>query len=162
LNKGFLTTVWILTSSVLGNIITSFIYNEVKKRKAEEEAVNYAKKTGKPILNIGCRRRLFNAGVTVHCDIKPMHPNVLYCDAHNLKQFKDKTFSVALLSHVLEHLENPVKALQEAQRVADRVIIVTPKPWQLTNWLNMDHRWLIRHHKNYIEFIPLYRGKAII
>jgi len=38
--------------------------------------------------------------------------------------FEDKTFDVALLLTVLHHIEEPDKVLQEACRVADRVIII--------------------------------------
>jgi SAM-dependent methyltransferase len=37
--------------------------------------------------------------------------------------FAEKSFSVAILSHVIEHLENPVCAVPDAARVADYVMI---------------------------------------
>lgn len=40
--------------------------------------------------------------------------------------FADGTFSVAVLSHVLEHLDNPLAALREATRIARFVVVEVP------------------------------------
>jgi SAM-dependent methyltransferase len=40
--------------------------------------------------------------------------------------YKDREFDLAILSHVLEHVEHPRKLLQEASRVADYVFIEVP------------------------------------
>jgi SAM-dependent methyltransferase len=47
--------------------------------------------------------------------------------------FPDKSFSVAILSHVIEHLENPVCAVRDAARVADYVVIEVPTERVLSN-----------------------------
>jgi len=47
--------------------------------------------------------------------------------------FPDKSFSVAILSHVIEHLENPVCAVRDAARVADYVVIEVPTEKVLSN-----------------------------
>lgn len=46
-----------------------------------------------------------------------------------------KTFSVAVLSHVLEHLEAPARAAAEASRVAEFVVAEVPTEKVLTNWI---------------------------
>ena len=46
-------------------------------------------------------------------------------DAMNIP-YGDKSFDLAFLSHILEHLENPAGALREAERVARRVVIEVP------------------------------------
>jgi SAM-dependent methyltransferase len=49
--------------------------------------------------------------------------------------FARKSFSVAILSHVLEHLENPVCAVRDAARVADYVVIEVPTERVLSNMI---------------------------
>ena len=60
----------------------------------------------------------------------------------NTRQRRDKEFSLALLSHVLEQLDDPDKALAEAERVADNVIVVTPSPIFPQTWLYPEHKWV--------------------
>jgi SAM-dependent methyltransferase len=47
--------------------------------------------------------------------------------------FPEKSFSVAILSHVIEHLENPAAAVRGAARVADYVVIEVPTEIVLSN-----------------------------
>jgi SAM-dependent methyltransferase len=47
--------------------------------------------------------------------------------------FEDRAFSVAVLSHVIEHLENPFSAVREASRVAEFVVIEVPTEQVLSN-----------------------------
>ena len=47
----------------------------------------------------------------------------------------DKTYSVAILSHVLEHLDQPARAAEEASRVADFVVAEVPTEKVATNWI---------------------------
>lgn len=47
--------------------------------------------------------------------------------------FPEKSFSVAILSHVIEHLENPASAVREAARVALSVVIEVPIERVLSN-----------------------------
>lgn len=51
-------------------------------------------------------------------------PNFIRADAENLP-IADKTFDIACLNEVLEHIPNPVQALKEAARVAKSKIIIT-------------------------------------
>jgi len=52
------------------------------------------------------------------------HPNFVRADAHNLP-FKDKSFDIALLCEVLEHVRDPVQVLKEAKRVTKEKILIT-------------------------------------
>jgi len=115
-----------------------FIYHEVGRRQAEAEATKLAELSGKPILSIGAKCNPFG---DVRCDIEPKC-GAIYCDAEDLSQFGDKEFSVALLSHVVEHLDDPDKAIAEAERVADDVIVVTPSPIFPQTWLQPEHKWV--------------------
>lgn len=56
--------------------------------------------------------------------------NFLQMDAAHLG-FIDKSFDVAVLGEIIEHVPDPVKILREAIRVAKRVVITTPDP---ANW----------------------------
>ncbi|RLG82538.1 MAG: hypothetical protein DRO09_00140 [Thermoprotei archaeon] len=69
-------------------------------------------------------------------------------DAHHLP-FKDRSFTVAVLAEVLEHLVNPVLAFREALRVADRVVFTVPNEYRwnpaLRPFKKREHRrWFTR------------------
>lgn len=49
-----------------------------------------------------------------------------YVSSANSQPFPDGRFSVAVLSHVIEHLEDPASAVREAARVAEYVVIEVP------------------------------------
>ena len=72
------------------------------------------------ILDVGSKKQRYEGllGSSTYCcvDITPS-PNVDFvCDAHDLP-FADNSFDLVLLIEVLEHLENPQKALDEIYRV---------------------------------------------
>ena len=50
--------------------------------------------------------------------------------------FKDDEFDVAVMMEVLEHLPDPVRALEEAARVAKTIIITVPNEMAWTNGLS--------------------------
>jgi SAM-dependent methyltransferase len=60
-----------------------------------------------------------------------------------------KAFSVAILSHVLEHLDNPLQAVQEAGRVAEFVVVEVPTEEVFTNWIR--RRFLGRQYSSIKE-----------
>ena len=49
--------------------------------------------------------------------------------------FRDKAFDVAILSHVLEHLDDPAPALREASRVARFVVVEAPTEKVFSNFV---------------------------
>jgi SAM-dependent methyltransferase len=49
--------------------------------------------------------------------------------------FRDTAFSVAILSHVIEHLADPVSAVREASRVAEIVVIEIPTERVASNFV---------------------------
>ena len=59
--------------------------------------------------------------------------NEAYVGSADSLPFPDKSFSVAILSHVIEHLDNPVCAVRDAARVADYVVIEVPTERVLSN-----------------------------
>ena len=63
--------------------------------------------------------------------------NFIQLDAHKLATYEesgieDKSFDVAILGDILEHVDDPVKVLRGAKRVARRLIITVPDP---ENWI---------------------------
>lgn len=53
----------------------------------------------------------------------------IQADAHHLP-FRDKTFSVAILGDILEHVKDPPQILREAARVANHIFATTPNEWE--------------------------------
>jgi len=84
------------------------------------------------ILDIGCGRpsrhlQPLKGENVIHIDINrnAVHLEV-QCDAYNLP-FQSNSFSTVYASHTLEHLDNPIKTIQEIKRVsAKRVVIKVP------------------------------------
>lgn len=69
--------------------------------------------------------------------------NARVCRADALAlPYADKEFGALLASHVLEHLDDPLAALAEWERVADEVFVVVPKWWDPAAILHPGHRWL--------------------
>lgn len=122
-----------------GIITTSFFF----LRQASDRGVakwvagTIAEASGKPTINIGARRDKWG---DVRCDINPQG-GAVYADAHNTG-FDDKTFSAALLSHVLEHVDDPAQVLLEANRIADEVVVVLPNGFDIFSWASPQHKWV--------------------
>lgn len=83
-----------------------------------------------------------NSGMNI-----PDIPNFVQANAANLP-FKDKEYDVAVLSEIIEHIgiDDPVKVVNEAQRIAKTVIICVPNEQQWSPerepFKNPDHkRW---------------------
>jgi ubiquinone/menaquinone biosynthesis C-methylase UbiE len=127
----------------------------VRPAAVAAEARRYARGVGKRVLNVGAGTpgsslRVVLLGPTrfgdVNCDLaagqaQPCGPeHVCYCDGARLP-YADKTFGALVASHVLEHMQDPVGAINEWERVADRVYVVVPKWWAPHTWLHPGHRW---------------------
>ena len=65
---------------------------------------------------------------TVDIDLYDV-PNFVQANAESLP-FKDNSFDTAVLAEVLEHVEDPVKAMKEAKRVASKIIITVPNEYE--------------------------------
>jgi len=64
---------------------------------------------------------------------KPTTANII-ADVHHLP-FRPKVFSHIRCYHVLEHLENPILALQEMKRVCNGIIDLKYPIWHLWNYI---------------------------
>ncbi|MBA7690665.1 hypothetical protein ES703_99196 [subsurface metagenome] len=125
---------------------------------------NLAKKaariTGKPLLNAGCGSAYVESS-DVNLDIVPRTvPNFVRGDIQNLSMFQSKQFGAAYASHVLEHVEGTEGALQELNRVAENVFIVTPFPLWPSAWLCPSHKWVLWKGKR-IARVPQFLRKGV-
>jgi ubiquinone/menaquinone biosynthesis C-methylase UbiE len=78
---------------------------------------------------------------------------VVICDIHSLP-FPDQAFDYAVASHVLEHVENPLHACRELQRVARAGFIETPAILKdtLFAWAKGMHKWHVVAIANRLVF----------
>lgn len=65
----------------------------------------------------------------------PAFTNRAIAAAADALPFRDGAFDIAILSHVIEHLDNPTSALREASRVASFVVVEVPTERVLSNLL---------------------------
>ena len=117
--------------------------NYQDRRNALWVARQLASVSNKQSINIGanCGGWLVPDFGDVKCDIRPKH-GCVPCDILDLSQYQDKQFSVAFLSHVLEHVEEPEKALVEVERIADHVVVVLPVATDPSAFFHPDHKWM--------------------
>jgi ubiquinone/menaquinone biosynthesis C-methylase UbiE len=70
-------------------------------------------------------------------------PNFVQADANHLP-FGNLEFDTAVLGEILEHMDNPVQTLNEAQRVATIIIFSVPNEYQWTEdkkpFTHYDHK----------------------
>ncbi|SRR5215203_111210 len=67
--------------------------------------------------------------------------------------FADKEFDFCICCHVLEHVENPVKFLQEQFRVAKRGYIETPSLIGEYLFPRESHKWILHEYKNVLYLL---------
>jgi SAM-dependent methyltransferase len=141
----------------------------IRRGIAASEARAYSDSVGKPMLNVGSGGGSFWTSVfksTTYGDVNidlsapkgsPCGPDtVCWGDAQDLSKYPDKYFGAVLATHILEHVEDPQKALSEWHRVADRVYVVVPKWWAPHTWLYTQHYWYVADDKAY----PLWDGSG--
>lgn len=94
---------------------------------------------------------------------KQVHPhlNIKRGDIYNLV-YKDNSFDLVICMEVLEHLENPARALKEIERVSSKYVLLTVpnEPWftlfnytrwgqdigHINKWSNPSFEKFIIHH----------------
>lgn len=163
----------------LGYVAGAWFYDVmVRPASAAKAARRYCRRVGKPLLNVGSGTegssfRAFFFGPTRYGDVNldlaapadnpcaqlgalPVGPPACHGNALAL-DFPDKAFGAVLASHVLEHLDEPEVALEEWNRVADRVYVVVPRWWGLHTWVQTEHRWYIDSN---MRAYPLWKNKG--
>jgi SAM-dependent methyltransferase len=129
----------------------------IRRQIAANQARAYANQRGLPLLNIGAGTKgtaIFGSTLygDVNCDLAGRKDcphgtpgEVTYADAQNLKDFRDGEFGAVLASHILEHLPDPRRALQEWIRVSggnvEALFIITPSWWAPHTWGHPGHLW---------------------
>jgi len=76
------------------------------------------------VLDIGSGLNPLKEENVIHVDINRLSKHLeLVCDAYYLP-FQNNKFQIVHASHILEHLENPIKVLEEWKRVTKHLIII--------------------------------------
>ena len=128
-----------------------------QRHQIYNQARNYADARGKPLLVVGTPKWGFNhpcGDVTI--DIQPgmgTACEVVIADVRDIP-YPDGHFGAAYCSHVLEHLhtvEDAFQALDEMERVADKVFTVSPHKTSICAQFYSDHHlWITPTGDGYI------------
>lgn len=148
-------TTWL--KILLGYAAVAYIADVVIRPAAVARMARMAARCRKkPLLNVGCGTagsslRVALLGPTrwgdVNCDVAAKNAcdassKTCHCDIHNLP-YGDKQFGAVIASHVLEHVDDPCRALAELRRVADEVFVIVPAWWAPHTWLHPGHQWFV-------------------
>lgn len=132
-------------SSIILFTLLGYGVQRFEKCKVLDEAVCKARESGKPLLNAGCGYS-FSPAIAVadvNLDLKVRNvPRFVLASIEEIP-FPDRYFGAVFCSHVIEHVDDYEKAMNELYRVADSpeaVFIIVPGPLWLTNWLHPDHK----------------------
>lgn len=116
-----------------------------ERRQVFRQARAYADNLGKPLLVVGAPKFNFNhpcGDVTIdNWEHVPTNCDYELADVRDIP-YSDNYFGAAFASHILEHLptiEDAFKALDELERVADKVFMVSPHKTSLMAWLHPNH-----------------------
>ena len=123
-----------MLGKIIATVGTAYLLDvTLREIIVSRRAQKLAKKLGKPLLNVGSGTESTSATGSklrgdINCDIAAPKDaecspfTVCYCNVEDL-QFEDKQFGVALAINILSYVPNREKAVEELNRVADRVII---------------------------------------
>jgi len=132
-------------------------FKDKENKRELKKLQKYAKKTGKPLLNVGCGG-VDAGGVNIDI-VKYDIPNFKIVDVNRELPFKNKEFSAVFASNIIGHLSSPDFSLKEFKRVSYKQYIGYPRWWQLGTWLTPDHKWLVFKRKG--EDYKFYRYSPI-
>lgn len=136
----------ILGAAALGYTAWATANFFLTRGEALDTARSLAVDKGMINLGAGCDRDPLTMGicnlpeVVTNADINAGGPNSVVADFESGRlPFADRQFDVAFASHVLEHIVNWEKALDEWNRIADRVIVVLPHPLSIAGHMAREH-----------------------
>ena len=93
------------------------------------------------ILDVGCGNPSLDLSPiegedVIHIDVDPKSFHLeVQCDAHALP-FKENIFATVYANHILEHLDDPIKALKELRRVSTNLVIIKVPNASYFKWKN--------------------------
>jgi SAM-dependent methyltransferase len=109
---------------------------------------------GARVLDVGCGERPFRHATHL-ADVRLVRRlgrrPFVRCRLEALP-FTDKSFAFVVCSHVLEHVDDPVRCCAELQRVAERGYIECPRSWMEYVFPTDDHRWLVDYERGTLIF----------
>lgn len=114
-----------------------------ERKKAYSSAVKAARSRAKSLLVVGNPYGQYGCGDVVLDVIDNKECPVHVTGTVEEIPFADKHFGAVFVSHVLEHVCEPEKALAELRRVADEVFIVYPRWYRISTWSTPGHTWLM-------------------
>lgn len=143
---------WSLLFGVAGGVIVGEavwgLFEVYEVKSLYQKAKEAAEVSGKPLLVVGRPDDGMTAiaGIPDACgdiclDVQgcPSCPVSVQASVEDLSQFGDGQFGAAFVSHVIEHVGDPEKAISELHRVADNVVVCFPRAWTLGAVVNRTH-----------------------
>lgn len=136
-----------LVPLVLGWEVCCALYEKHERHVLFRRALAESRQRGKPMLVVGEPDGEYPCppppGVLVDLRERSVCPRYVRTSVERMPMFRDRQFGAAFCSHVIEHVERPLDALQELHRVADSVFISYPRPWRIATYLVPGHTWLM-------------------
>jgi predicted SAM-dependent methyltransferase len=124
---------------------------ETSKAKARRESEGFYEEyiIGKSVIDVGVGRLDTHDGTDPICSHAEMHDKDI-CDATTMEAYADESFDTVYASHILEHLTDPIKAIENWLRICKHggtVIISIPhrdlyeRKKELPSKWNADHKY---------------------
>lgn len=90
--------------------------------------------------------RVLNADI-----IKSRHAHII-CDANNLP-FRSGAFKYCILSHLLEHVENPIQVLKEVKKAISKLIVIRVPNATFHNSVHESDNHIFTWNKNTLKHL---------